>query len=518
MIVRDEAAMLEDCLRSARAAVDEIVVVDTGSSDDSRDIARAFGAVVADVAWQGDFAEARNRSLSLAHGTWVLQLDADERLEADAQAFRTWLRATKALACQVPIRNILGEGREERHSAVRLFRRLPGARYERRLHEQVIGSLLALRPQGRIVPAPIRIVHLGYQAGVVEAKGKRERNLALALAEVRQHPEDPFAAYTLGVEYLATGRRAEGVAELRRARSLAPVVDNWQSRLFKLETAALLLDGRSEEALACAQAGLRHFPRFSDLHYLAGALLADLGRLRQAERELRRAAALGPAETPPFDGADPRLGGAEAWRALAGVLARQHRLGEAEAAARKALLLEPRELGHVQALVEYHAAQGREPRELWESPPPSPLEAAAALYRLGRHRDALAAFAAARATEPVAAGRLRLLEGLCLVHLSEAAPALRALATAIEAGMDKRHGALDDLAWAVGLRSTDELRAADGSLPASIERLLGALGSHGTVGDAGHDTLRLDQPAEVLPTRPTVSEPGPRLARSAGRT
>lgn len=81
MIVKNEADNLARCLRSARGAADEIIIVDTGSTDATRSIARSFGARIIDYPWNGDFAAARNAGLALAQGTWILVLDADEELE-----------------------------------------------------------------------------------------------------------------------------------------------------------------------------------------------------------------------------------------------------------------------------------------------------------------------------------------------------------------------------------------------------------------------------------------------------
>jgi glycosyltransferase involved in cell wall biosynthesis len=82
MIVRDEEHNLGACLKSAADLVDEIVVVDTGSTDRTREIARRFGARVFDVAWVDDFSAARNESLRHATGDWIFTVDADDRIDA----------------------------------------------------------------------------------------------------------------------------------------------------------------------------------------------------------------------------------------------------------------------------------------------------------------------------------------------------------------------------------------------------------------------------------------------------
>ena len=89
MIVKDEEANLPRCLASVKPIVDEIIVIDTGSTDRTMDIAEFFGAKVYEFEWNGNFAEARNFSLSKAKGNWILIMDADEKISPqDYKRFR----------------------------------------------------------------------------------------------------------------------------------------------------------------------------------------------------------------------------------------------------------------------------------------------------------------------------------------------------------------------------------------------------------------------------------------------
>ena len=94
MIVRDEEARLGECLASVQGFADELVVVDTGSTDATVAIAEAAGARVEQISWPGDFAPARNQALKFLNGDWVLVLDADEQLRSEA------IPALKALMAQ----------------------------------------------------------------------------------------------------------------------------------------------------------------------------------------------------------------------------------------------------------------------------------------------------------------------------------------------------------------------------------------------------------------------------------
>ncbi len=400
MIVRDEEEMLPGCLTSVQTAVDEIVIVDTGSSDRSVEIAEGFGARVLHTPWRGDFSAARNLGLAAVKGRWILVMDADERFEGDPGRLRRQLAKTRAVAMEVPIRNEIGDGRLDVHSALRLFRHLPGVRFERRLHEQIFPSLMSVTNGGRIDKAPFSLLHLGYHASVVERKGKRARNLELAQQEVAAQPFDPFAAFNLGIEYTAQGDPESGIAEFRRARALTGSPQPWQSRLYKTEAQSLYHLNRFDEALEVIGEALSFFPEYTDLYFLRGVALDAVGDTAGAEAALRKCLHLGPARTPPYDGVDPLLGGGGAATALGGLLMREGRLAEALQLLRSATLEAPGFMPAVQALVDCSLLAGDGVEALLAEQPPDPLEVGAALFRAKRYDLALQAFTAGEQQHP----------------------------------------------------------------------------------------------------------------------
>jgi glycosyltransferase involved in cell wall biosynthesis len=216
MIVRDEAASLARCLASAAAAVDEIVVVDTGSRDDGVAVARAHGANVIEAPWTDDFAAARNVALEHTGGAWVLTLDADETLTADAaRTLRTAIGEAGAPALRLPIEE-LGPSNEVEavHFAVRLFRRLPAHRWQRAVCERLTA------PATEYAALPIR--HHGYADRVVRY-AKLDRNRMLLERAVAATPADAELRQRLASTMLALGdpyaAAAHAEAALRRTRS-----------------------------------------------------------------------------------------------------------------------------------------------------------------------------------------------------------------------------------------------------------------------------------------------------------
>src|ERR1700722_9445106 len=224
MIVKDEEGSLPACLGCVADLVDEIIVVDTGSTDATRDVARRCGARVHEFPWCDDFAAARNQSLHHATGDWLFWLDADDRIDG---ANRLRLRL---LFANLPDENVaylmryvaLNDGAPGRTSAVdhaKLFRNLPQIRWEYRVHEQILPAVTRLG--GRIQPTDVVIHHLGYQ-DANEVQRKLERNRRLLELDAADHPDHPVILFNLGRTYLRLGRVAEAVPLLTRCLRTLP--------------------------------------------------------------------------------------------------------------------------------------------------------------------------------------------------------------------------------------------------------------------------------------------------------
>ena len=223
MIVRDEQEMLPRCLAAVADAVDEIVVVDTGSRDATIEIARSFGARVIEREWTGSFADARNVSFDAATGDWVMYLDADEVLVREdapvlrALTGRTWREAF--YLCETNYTGVLDAGTAVTHNALRVFRNRPEYRFEGRLHEQIANRLPGYLPE-RLEASPVRVEHYGYLGVVRDSRGKAQRNIELLRMQQRESAPTPFLHFNLGSEYAAAGDGPAALAEFERAWSL----------------------------------------------------------------------------------------------------------------------------------------------------------------------------------------------------------------------------------------------------------------------------------------------------------
>ena len=365
MIVRNEAAMLPDALDSVRDVADEIVVVDTGSTDDTIAIARAAGARVVEFPWTGSFADARNASLEHATGDWVLCIDADERLEAGhGPTLRRALGQTGLAAQRVDVLNLTGEpgmSAPLTSSSVRLWQHSPQVRWEGAVHEQIVGL-----PRGdaeRFGDAGVRIVHHGYRTDVIESAGKRDRNLQMLLAEAEgAGADDPFVAFNIGSEYLMRGDHAEAAGWLSRAASGVGPEAAFAPRVALRLTRSLRLAGDPARGEETAARWLAVLPDHTDLAVERALCAADAGDPARGLELLDAALALG--DGPAAYGSTPGMAG-PVGRTLRGeMLMRLERYGEAATDLRAALDADPDHLAGLGRLATALLASGAPPAQV----------------------------------------------------------------------------------------------------------------------------------------------------------
>jgi tetratricopeptide (TPR) repeat protein len=514
MIVKNEARVLRQCLESARPWVDEIIVVDTGSTDETATIAREFEARVIAWPWRDDFAAARNESLRHATGDWILVLDADEAL-VEGAGLR--LRA----ACEGPADIVAycikivcpreGDGGLTRLNWFpRLFRNLPGVRFEGVIHEQVVGSLDG---HGRIERADVEVLHEGYTRAAEEMTAKAERNRKLLLRQLRADATYAPGWFQLAETYVLLGRPDEAIDAYRRCLRLLE-----SSRLtlppgvvaVALQNlgATLIGRGQREQGIRMIETALVVAPDMAPAHVHLGHAALIEGRGADAERHFEQALAIVSA---PDDGLQYE---ASPWliHFLRGCArARQEKFIDGIASFEAGLALHPTHADGLWLLA-LTAAQARQwakslealdrLRDLGRDDFAYHAQRAQALAALGRHAEAIETAAAALAREPESvpvlalaaestarAGRPReaadLYERLA-ARVPDPTPALLALAQCCEEAGERD-------------RMTDAYRRAVEAAPESPDVLF-ALGSaclRGGALDAAEDCL-----AQAIERRP----------------
>ena len=287
MIVKNEERFLEACLSSAREFVDEICIVDTGSTDRTLEIARQFGARVEERPWRNDFSWARNEALAMATRRWIVVLDADEVIRPEsAETLRTLRALPTALTglwvrCFNVVDDYKGTGASS-HAIARVFPNTPRIRYRSPIHEFVTvdGRDTGLDAKH----APLAIDHYGYLSAIVAERKKGDRNLEIIRAAVIAHPDDPFHWYNLGTTALIEKRIDEGIVALEKMFALIGTEPRGfvPSALSFLADAYIEFRGDAEKGAALARESLKRSPRFANAHFTLGKALSALGRPTEA--------------------------------------------------------------------------------------------------------------------------------------------------------------------------------------------------------------------------------------------
>ncbi len=193
MIVKNEEELLPDCLKSIRNWVDEIIVVDTGSTDTTVSIAESFGARVYHHAWEGDFSKARNYSLQYATKDWILIIDADERIpEDDVPVIDRMLADSPHPIVSVNVLNTYEHNKNLTVflPSVRFFKRELGLQYGGIVHNQLV-----LPTEAKVFRTGVRVMHLGYGLSAEKMARKKARTIELLEKQLAANPDDPFALF-----------------------------------------------------------------------------------------------------------------------------------------------------------------------------------------------------------------------------------------------------------------------------------------------------------------------------------
>jgi tetratricopeptide (TPR) repeat protein len=281
--------------------VDEIIVVDTGSSDRTKEIAADHGARVFDFTWCDSFAAARNEALRHATGEWILWLDADEYLD---DANRNKLRRLLGSLDHQNAAYVMKQCSPARQGGsamlvdqVRLFRNLPVIRWDYRVHEQI---LLSVRRAGHELHfTDISLTHTGYVDPALR-RSKLERNLRLLYLDLAERPEDAFTLFNLGWAYTDLGRHAEAIPMLQRSLEHSRPADSITPKLYALLVQSHRKLNQLREAYAVCRAGRIRCPDDAELLFLEGQLAHELGDRVTARTSWQRllASANGSANVP----------------------------------------------------------------------------------------------------------------------------------------------------------------------------------------------------------------------------
>ncbi len=220
MIVKNEEYSLPQTLKSVKEVVDEMIVLDTGSTDRTVEIAKELGAEVYHFEWCNDFSAARNESLKYVQGKWVLVLDADEVLTPSiVPEMKQAMNSDRHLVINL-VRQEVGASQSPYSLVSRLFRNHPEVRFSRPYHAMVddsVQELLQREPHWQVVSlSTVAILHYGYQPGAIAALDKYTRARTAMEGFLASHPNDAYVCSKLGALYIQIGQLNEGIELLER--------------------------------------------------------------------------------------------------------------------------------------------------------------------------------------------------------------------------------------------------------------------------------------------------------------
>lgn len=292
MIVKNEAQNLGPCIIPLKPVLDEIIVVDTGSTDETKEIASQLGAKIFDFPWCDDFSAARNESIRHATGDYILWLDADDRLDGSEvekiRQLKKMFPTQKNQAYYLVINSQSPVDGETLYHQMRIFPNVRGALFEGRVHEQIFYNLG--RRGIRFVKTDFMIRHTGYpDPSVVIAKS--ERNLRILEKELESDPDNPLLHCNAARTLAGIGRTTEAVAHIRRVTGDERVRKN-EKDLFL--DAALLLGkycfdlGRYDEAVSAYREVLEDKQRSGLAHFCLGQVLSQKEDYRGAREALEK--------------------------------------------------------------------------------------------------------------------------------------------------------------------------------------------------------------------------------------
>ncbi|SER65342.1 TPR domain-containing glycosyltransferase [Psychrobacillus sp. OK032] len=276
MIVKNEEERLEKCLTSVKDYVDEIIIVDTGSTDGTLEIAKRFTEKLFTFNWTNNFSDARNYSIAQATSEYILIMDADEYIK-EAPELKRYLKG-KADCFLFNIKNHLSNGGSYTHQAYRMFKKATGLSYEGKLHEHINIDHF---PEVITREIPIVIHHDGYLEGVLNDKNKKIRNIKIIEVESKEHPT-AYNLYNLARAQFDLGMYEKAQHNFKKSYQLDNSKSYLPDLLNKLALSLMELR-RFDDGLKVISSAITLFQNQSQLWLTKGLIYFYYGYFQDAE-------------------------------------------------------------------------------------------------------------------------------------------------------------------------------------------------------------------------------------------
>lgn len=274
MIVKNEATCLERCISSVSRLVDDIIILDTGSTDGTIDIAQRLGVRIHHFEWIDDFSAARNAALDFSTADWNLILDADEWLISGQECLRS-LGNTPFIG-QIAVQSTFDREGSGQIAIDWISRLLPrGVRYSGRIHEQPDSTSL---PRRHI---ELLVGHDGYLSGKLALK--RGRNEALLKKAIDDTPQNAYLLYQLGKNLSTYDQYKESIPYFTDALKLSSLSDSFRHDLVIRTLYALKKADLHEQAITLASDEYEHWQHSPDYFFCIGDIFLDWAVMNPAQ-------------------------------------------------------------------------------------------------------------------------------------------------------------------------------------------------------------------------------------------
>lgn len=288
IIAKNEANNIARCIGSCEHVVDEVIVVDTGSTDYTAKIAKGLGAKVIDFPWQNDFALARNKALEHATMDWIIYLDCDEMLDfKDGFVLKELLENEDKEAYTLLLCNVVDGKKSMACQSLRVLRNREQYRFKGRIHEQIYPVIEANKGRDSVEVTQVKFYHYGYDENFASMAEKSKRNLEI----FKNYPEeekDGFYYYNLANEYSRIGDAEQSTTYYKKSMEVGGYDTGYKIFLPVYLVKGLHSMGRNEEACYYGEECLKEFETYKDMHFLMLACYYELKDYHKAKMHLHK--------------------------------------------------------------------------------------------------------------------------------------------------------------------------------------------------------------------------------------
>lgn len=293
IIAKNEESNIARCIGSCEHIVDEIIVVDTGSTDNTVKIAKSLGAKVIIDPWDNNFSKARNRAVDEATSEWILYLDCDEALDFDdGFKLKETLSSENIKEGQnegfcLNLINVVDGNMTLNYGSLRIFRNKKEYRFNGRIHEQIFPSIGKFYPESVIQALDVNFYHYGYDDKTADIESKKKRNLEI-FQSYEEDEKDGFFYYNLANEYTRAGQPEKALENYLMARKV-PAYDNGFKLFLPIYITKSYYDLKDyKNALEIGLEYLEYYPNYKDLNFIVAVCYYESGMYKKCKEYMLR--------------------------------------------------------------------------------------------------------------------------------------------------------------------------------------------------------------------------------------